>query len=194
MVPEPTLRGEFPAPEESIISEIEIEGFRPSNPLITDLSTLLLIQIVPLEVTSLERQFIRRVVMEANIATFLGSPRTPFATTMGGGIVPRPPPSPIRSIAIPTPMTLGNGSVPLIVPTIVLFTQNVTDTPFSYGMPEFDTNSVLTYSTLQTMGLGVGISKSPLQGSTMGTNVAFNGIPYGGGHMPPPSPSLSGAF
>jgi hypothetical protein len=58
-VPEPALREDFPAPEESIISDLETEGFRPTNPPITDLSTPLLIQIVPPEVTSPERQFIR---------------------------------------------------------------------------------------------------------------------------------------
>jgi hypothetical protein len=58
-VPEPTPREYFPAPEESTISDLEVEGFRPTNPLITDLSTPLLIQIVPPEVTSPERQFVR---------------------------------------------------------------------------------------------------------------------------------------
>jgi hypothetical protein len=33
-----------------------------------------------------------------------------------------------------------------------------------------------------------------VQGSAGGTSVPFNDIPYGGGHIPPPSPSLSGAF
>jgi hypothetical protein len=61
-------------------------------------------------------------------------------------------------------------------------------------MPDFDSNSVLTYSTLQTMGLGAGSSNSPMQGSTGGTSVPFNAIPYGGGHIPPSSPSLGGAF
>jgi hypothetical protein len=44
------------------------------------------------------------------------------------------------------------------------------------------------------MGLGVGSSNAPVQGSTGGTSVPFNAIPYGGGHIPPPSPSLGGAF
>jgi hypothetical protein len=58
----------------------------------------------------------------------------------------------------------------------------------------FDSNSVLTYSTLQTMGLGAGSSNAPLQGSAAGTTSPFNAIPYGGGHIPPSSPSLGGAF
>jgi hypothetical protein len=73
------------------------------------------------------------------------------------------------------------------------FTQSATGPPFSYGMPDFDMNSVLTYSTLQTMGLGVGSSNAPLQGSMGGTSTPYNAIPYGGGHIPPSSPSLGGA-
>jgi len=44
------------------------------------------------------------------------------------------------------------------------------------------------------MGLGVGSSNVTLQGSVMGTIAPSNAIPYGGGHIPPPSPSLSGTF
>jgi hypothetical protein len=132
--------------------------------------------------------------MEENVATSSGSPRTPITTTTGGGILPPPPPSPVRTSVVPTPTTSGSGLIPLTTSTTVLFTQNATGTPFSYGMPNFDTNSVLTYSTLQTMGLGAGSSNAPLQGSTMGTTAPFNAIPYGGGHIPPPSPSLGDAF
>jgi hypothetical protein len=132
--------------------------------------------------------------MEENVATSSGSPRTPVTTTTGGGIVPPPPPSPVRTTVVPTPTTSGSGLIPLTASTTVSFTQNMTGAPFSYGMPDFDTNSVLTYSTLQTMGLGAGSSNAPLQGSAIGTTAPFNAIPYGGGHIPPPSPSLGGAF
>jgi hypothetical protein len=73
------------------------------------------------------------------------------------------------------------------------FTQSATGPPFSYGMPNFDMNSVLSYSTLQTLGLGVGSSNAPLQGSMGGTSAPYNDFPYGGGHIPPSSPSLGGA-
>jgi hypothetical protein len=73
------------------------------------------------------------------------------------------------------------------------FTQSATSPPFSYRMPGFDTNSVLSYSTLQTLGLGAGSSNAPLQGSMGGTSAPYNTFPYGGGHIPPLSPSLGGA-
>jgi hypothetical protein len=44
------------------------------------------------------------------------------------------------------------------------------------------------------MGLREGSSNSPLKGSTIGTIVPFNSIPYGGGHIPHSSPSLDEAF
>jgi hypothetical protein len=45
--------------EESIASNLEDEGFKPSNPPITDLSTPLLIQVVPPEVNSLDHRIFR---------------------------------------------------------------------------------------------------------------------------------------
>jgi hypothetical protein len=65
--------------------------------------------------------------------------------------------------------------------------------PFLYGMPDFDKNFFLTYSTLQAMGLGEGSSNTPLQGSMGGTAATYNAIPYDRGHIPPSSPSLDDA-
>jgi hypothetical protein len=118
----------------------------------------------------------------------------PFTNTTVGGILPPLPPFPVRTIVVLTPSTLGNGLIPLLSSPTVLFTQSATSPPFSYGIPEFDSNSVLTYSTLHTMGMGVGISNTLVQGSNGGSSVPFNAIPYGGVHIPPPSPSLNGAF
>jgi hypothetical protein len=67
-------------------------------------------------------------------------------------------------------------------------------TPFSYGMSSFESSSILTYSTLKTITMGERSSNDPLQGSSMGPNSLFNVIPYGGGHIPPPTPSLGGTF
>jgi hypothetical protein len=78
--------------------------------------------------------------------------------------------------------------------TIVPSIQNMSSASFSYGIMSFDSSSVLTYSTLHTVGMGVWSSISPLQGSTMSTTSPFNSIPYGGGDIPPFSPSLGGPF
>jgi hypothetical protein len=191
---EPALRGYFPASEESTISDLQIEGFRPTNPSITDLLVPILIPIVPPEVTSSERQLVLRATMEENVTTSSGSPHTPIKATTAGGILPPLPPSPIRTTVVSTPSTSGSDPIPLSASTTVLFTWSVMGPPFSYGMPDFDTKSVITYSTLHTMGLGEGISNAPGQGSIVGTIVPFNDIPYGGDHIPPLSPSLVGAF
>jgi hypothetical protein len=90
--------------------------------------------------------------------------------------------------------TSGSGLIPSMVATTASFTQSVTGPPFSYGMPNFDMNSILPYSTLHTMGMGVGSSNAPLQGSMGGTSTPYNVIPYGGGHIPPSSPLLDGAL
>jgi hypothetical protein len=72
------------------------------------------------------------------------------------------------------------------------FNQSVIGPSFSYGMPSFGTRTVLSYSTLQTLGLGAGNTNAPLQGSMGGTSAPYNAFPYGGGHILPSSPSLDG--
>jgi hypothetical protein len=44
------------------------------------------------------------------------------------------------------------------------------------------------------MGLGVGSSNTPLQGSMGGTSAPYNAFPYGGGHILLSDPSLGGAL
>jgi hypothetical protein len=78
--------------------------------------------------------------------------------------------------------------------TTIPFIKNLYDTPFSYGMLNFHSISSLTYSTLKTIGLEEGSSNSPLQGSITSIVSPFKAIPYDGGHIPPPSPSLGGTF
>jgi hypothetical protein len=73
------------------------------------------------------------------------------------------------------------------------FTQSETGPPFSYEMPVFDTNYVLSYSTLQNLGLGAGSSNASLQGSMGVTLAHYNTFSYGGGHIPPSSPSFDSA-
>jgi hypothetical protein len=148
IVPKPAPRKDFLAPEDSTVSDLEVEGCRPANPQITDLSTPLLIQRVPHEVTSPECQFVRRAMMEATSATSYGSLHTPISTTVGGVIVPSSPASPTRTTIVQTPSTSGSDTVPSMIMTIVPSIQNASGAPFSYGMSGFNSSSILTYSTL----------------------------------------------
>jgi hypothetical protein len=91
------------------------------------------------------------------------------------------------------PTTLHSGLIPSLATATTPFTPSATGPPFSYGMPSSGTSPVLSYSTLQTSGLGAGSSSTPLQGHMGGTPSPFNDFPYGGGHIPPSSPSLSGS-
>jgi hypothetical protein len=193
-IPEPVPREDTLAPKETIISELEAKGFRPANPPITNIPVPILIQVVPPKVTSSYRHLVRRLAMEASNTTSTGSPHTPILVTGRGGIIPPPPPSPTRNVSSQTPTTSSSGIVSTTTTTNVPTIQNVSGTPFTYGMSGFYSSSTLTYPTLQTIGLGEGISNSPLQGSFMGNFASFNAIPYRGGHIPPLSPSLEGFF
>jgi hypothetical protein len=57
-----------------------------------------------------------------------------------------------------------NGLNPSMAAAKNPFTYSAIGRPFSYGMPSSGTSPALTYSTLQTLGLGAGISNAPLQG------------------------------
>jgi hypothetical protein len=161
--------------------------------MMTDLSQIL-VQLVPSRVMPHERQIVLQAAMEANVATSSESPHTPLMAVTKGGIPPPNPPSSVRTTVVLTSSTLGSGLISSSAMTTSLFTQSVAEPPFSYGILGFDTNFILTYSTLQTMGLGEGSSNSPLQGSIGCTSSSYNTIHYGGSHIPPLSPSLSNAF
>jgi hypothetical protein len=153
----------------------------------------IVVQVVPPRVTHHERQIVLQAAMEENVATSSGSPHTPSTTATTGGVPPPNSPSQVQTTMVSTASTSGSGLILSMAAITAPFTQSATGPPFSYGMPDFDTNSVLTYSTLQTMGLGAGSSNAPLQGSMGGTSAPYNAFPYGGGHIPPSSPSLGGA-
>jgi hypothetical protein len=85
-----------------------------------------------------------------------------------------------------------SGPIPSIAAATTPFTPSATGSPFSYGMTSLGTSPALTHSTLQTLGLGAGISNAPLQGQLGGIHVPFNAFPYAGGHISPSSPSLGG--
>jgi hypothetical protein len=192
-MPEPSPRGEHSNSEEPTISDLGAEVLGPFNPPTTDLLVPLLVQVVRPRVTHHERQIVLQVAMEANVATSLGSPHTPSTTTTTGGGSPPNSPFAVQTTMVSTTSTLGSGLIPSMATTTIPFTQSETGPPFSYGMLGFDTNSVLTYSTLQTLGVRVGSLNTPLQGSMGGTSAPYSTIPYGGGHIPPSSLSLDGA-
>jgi hypothetical protein len=93
---------------------------------------------------------------------------------------------------VSTATTFHSGLNPPLAAATTPFTPSATGPLFSYEMPSSGTSPVLSYSTLQTLGLGAGRSSTPLQGHMGGTPVPFNSFPYGGGHIPPSSPSLGG--
>jgi hypothetical protein len=193
-VPMPALRGYYLNMEELTVSNLGVESLGSVNPLINDLLALILVQVVPPRVTPHGHQIVLQEARKSNDATSFRSPHTPLMTFTTDGISPPNPPSLVHTIVVSTPATLGSGLIPSAVTTTASLTQSATNPPFSYGMPRFDTNSILTYSTLQTMGLQEGISNAPLQGSMGGTSASYNDIPYGGVHIPPPSPSLDDAL
>jgi hypothetical protein len=130
--------------------------------------------------------------MEANPVSSSGNPDIPATVVVTGGVPPPTPPSPVRATTVSTASTSSSGLIPSLAMTTAPFTQSATGPPFSYGMPSSGTSPVLSYSTLQTLGLGAGSSNAPLQGPMGGTSAPFNAFPYGGGHIPPSSPSLGG--
>jgi hypothetical protein len=174
--------------EEPTISDLGAEALGPSETLTTDLSVPIIVQIYPYEC-----QTVSQAAMETNVATSSGNSPIPATTVTTGGVPPPNPPSSVRATMVSTASTSSNGLIPSMVATTAPFTQSATGPPFSYGMPSSGTSPVLSYSTLQTLGLGAGSSNAPLQGSMGGTSASFNAFPYGGGHIPPSSPSLGGA-
>jgi hypothetical protein len=131
--------------------------------------------------------------METNVATSSGNTHIYSTTVTTGGVPPPNQPSLVRATMVSTASTSGNGLIPSMVEITAPFTQSATGPLFSYGMPNFSTSIVLSHSTLQTLGLGVVSSNTPLQGSMGGTLAPYNSFPYGGVHIPPSSPSLGSA-
>jgi hypothetical protein len=149
-------------PEGLTISDLGAKALDPYNSLITGLSVPLLIQLSPSRVMHHECQIILQASMEENVTTSLGGPHTPSTTATNGGVSPLNSPSQVRATMISTASTLGSGLILSMVEIIALFTQSATGPLFSYGIPKFEMNSVLSYSTLQTLDLGVGSSNTPL--------------------------------
>jgi hypothetical protein len=130
--------------------------------------------------------------MEANPVSSSGNPDIPTTIVITGGVPPPTPSSPVIATMVSNSSTSSSGLIPYLAMTIAPFTQSATSPPFSYEMPRSSTGPILSYSTLKTLGLGAGSSNAHLQGPMGGTLAPFNAFPYGGGHIPPLSPSLSG--
>jgi hypothetical protein len=138
-----------------------------------------------------ERQTVPHTAMETNVVTSSGNSSIPTTVATTGESSPNLPSS-VRATMVSAATTSHSGPNPSMAAATTPFTPSATGPPFSYGMPSSGTSPALTYSTLQTLGLGAGSSSAPLQGHFGGTPVPFNAFPYAGGHIPPSSPSLGG--
>jgi hypothetical protein len=138
-----------------------------------------------------ERLSVPHIVMEPNTVTSSGNSSIPTTVATIGEASPNLPSSVWATTVLVATMS-HSGPTPSIVAATNPFTPSATGPPFSYGMPSSGTSPALTYSTLQTLGLGVGSSSAPLQGQLGGIPVPFNAFPYTGGHISPSSPSLGG--
>jgi hypothetical protein len=140
-----------------------------------------------------ERQTMLHTVMETNVVTPSGNSSIPTMVVITGEFSAPNPPSLIQATMVSIASTSHSVPIPSLVAATTPFTPSATGPPFSYGMPSSGTSPVLSYSTLQTSSMGAGRSSTPLQGHMGGTPAPFNAFPYGAGHIPPSSPSLSGS-
>jgi hypothetical protein len=129
--------------------------------------------------------------METNIVTSSGNSSIPTTVATTGESSPNLP-SLVQATMVSAATTSHSGPNSSMVATTTPFTPSATGPPFSYGMPSSGTSHALTYSTLQTLGLGAGSSNAPLQGQLGGIPAPFNAFPYTRGRIPPSSPLLGG--
>jgi hypothetical protein len=144
-------------PEEPTISNLGVESFGPYNPSITDLSMPIIVQVHPYKC-----QLVSQVAMATNVATSSRNTHTPSMAITTGGFLPPNQPSLVQTTTVSTASTSGNGPISSMAAITDPFTQSVIGPPFSYGMPSFDMKSILSYSTLQTLGPGEGSLNAPL--------------------------------
>jgi hypothetical protein len=175
-------------PEESIILDLEATALGPVETPTTD---FLAPFIVPIQFY--ECQTVSHTAMETNVVTPSGNSSIPTTVVTTRELSSPNPLSSVQATMVSTTTTSHSGPNPSLAVATTPFTPSATSPPFSYGMPSLGTSPVLSYSTLQTLGLGAGSSSAPLQGHMWGTPAPFNAFPYGGGHIPPLSPSLGGS-
>jgi hypothetical protein len=145
------------------------------------------------QVQPYERQVVSQATMETNAATSSGNTHISSTTVTTGGVPPPNQTSSIRTTMVSIASISGNGLILFMAAITAPFTQSATGPPFSYWMLGFGTSTVLSHSTLQTLGLRAGRSNAPLQRSMGGTLAPYNVFHCGGGHIPPSTPSLNGA-
>jgi hypothetical protein len=100
--------------------------------------------------------------METNVVTPSGNSSIPTTVVTSGEFPPPNPPSPVQATMVLTASTSHSGLIPSLVAATTPFTPSATGPPFSYRMPSLGTSPVLSYSTLQTLGLGAGSCNTPL--------------------------------
>jgi hypothetical protein len=173
--------------EESTILDLGAKYFGLVETSTNDISTPTIILIHPYEC-----QTVSHAAMETNVVTPFGNSSIPTTIVTIGEFSPPNPLSPVRATMVSTASISHSGLIPSLAAATTPFTPSAIGPPFSYGMPSSGTSLVLSYSTSQTSGLGVGSFNTPLQRHMGGTPAPFNAFPYGGGHIPHSSPSLGG--
>jgi hypothetical protein len=173
--------------EESTILDLGEQAFGLFETSTTDLLAPTIIPIHPYEC-----QTVSHAAMETNVVIPYRNSSIPTMVVTTGEFLPPNLLSLVQATMVSTASKLHSGLIPSLAVATTPFTPSVKGPPFSYGMPSPGTSPVLSYSTSQTSGLGVGSSNAPLQGHMRGTPNPFNAFPYGGGHIPPSSPSFGG--
>jgi hypothetical protein len=173
--------------EESTNLDLGAKDFSLVETSTTDLSAPTIILVHPYEC-----QTVSRAAMETNVVTPSGNSSIPTMVVTTGEFPPPNPPSLVRATMVSTASTSHSGMIPSLAVATTPFTPSVTGPSFSYRMSSSVTSLVLSYSTSETSGLGVGSSNTPLQGHMGGTPDPFNAFLYGAGDIPPSFPSLSG--
>jgi hypothetical protein len=174
-------------PEESTVLDLGAKAFGLVETSTTDLLTATIVPVHPYEC-----QTVSHAAMETNVVTSSGNSSIPTMVVTIGEFPPPNPLSPVQATMVSTASSSHSGPILSLEADTTPFQPSATGPPFSHGMPSSGTSHVLSYSTSQNSGLGAGSSNAPLQGHMGGTSTPFNTFPYGGGNIPPSSPSLGG--
>jgi hypothetical protein len=135
-------------PKESTILDLEATTLGPVETPTTD---FLAPFIVPIQFY--EHQTVLHTAMETNVVTPSGNSSIPTMVVTTGELSPPNPPSSVQATMVSTTTTSYSGLIPSLAAATTPFTPSATGPPFSYGMPSSGTSPVLSYSTLQTLGM-----------------------------------------